>query len=179
MSRIIILCKHLKRVFTHKFWVAYYCFQLGLYWQGIVHDLSKFSLTEIRGALKYWDASKSSLAKEKELNGYSETFLHHRGRNPHHYEYWIHSLDKGGIPAKMPKKYMLELACDYLAACKTYGQDPKNEYYWWIKAKDSMNMHVSTKAYLTILFKKYKDTGSLPDSISYADLFFDNYSKDS
>ncbi len=76
------ILKLLKRIAIHKFWVAYYCFQLGLYWQGITHDLSKFGLTEIKGALKYWDDSKSSLAYEKELNGYSATFLHHRGRNP-------------------------------------------------------------------------------------------------
>lgn len=75
------LFKLLRRVIIHKFWVAYYCFQIGLYWQGITHDLSKFSLTEIKGALKYWNDSKSSLAYEKELNGYSATFLHHRVRN--------------------------------------------------------------------------------------------------
>lgn len=63
------LFKLLRRVIIHKFWVAYYCFQVGLYWQGITHDLSKFSLIEIKGALKYWNDSKSSLAYEKELNG--------------------------------------------------------------------------------------------------------------
>lgn len=63
----------------------------------------------------------SSLANECRILGYSQTFLYHRGRNPHYYEYWIHSLDNGGIPAKMPKKYVLELICDYLAAAKTYG----------------------------------------------------------
>ena len=135
---MIKLFKLFRRILIHKFWVAYYCFQIGLYWQGIIHDLSKFSLTEIRGALKYWDDSKSSLAYEKELNGYSATFLHHRGRNPHHYEYWIHSLDKGGIPAKMPRKYVLELICDYLAACRTYGSNPQNEIDWWIKVSPKL-----------------------------------------
>lgn len=113
--------KLLKRILTHKFWVAYYCFQVGLYWQGIMHDLSKFSWTEFSRSIKYWDDKISSLANERNINGYSETFLHHRGRNPHHYEYWIHSLDDGGIPAEMPRKYAIELACDYLAACRTYG----------------------------------------------------------
>lgn len=146
------LLKLLKRITTHKFWVAYYCFQLGLYWQGITHDLSKFSLTEIKGALKYWNDSKSSLAYEKELNGYSETFLHHRGRNPHHYEYWIHSLDEGGVPAEMPLKYAKELVCDYLAACRTYGGNPKNEYDWWIKYQDKLKIHPTTKNFITNCF---------------------------
>lgn len=145
---MIIFFKLLRRIIIHKFWVAYYCFQLGLYWQGITHDLSKFSLTEIKGALKYWNDSKSSLAYEKELNGYSKTFLHHRGRNPHHYEYWIHSLDEGGIPAEMPRKYVLELICDYLAACKTYGECPRNEYLWWKKASPKMKMHENTKTFI-------------------------------
>ena len=38
--------KHVIRILVHKFWVAYYCFKLGLYWQGIIHDLSKFSYIE-------------------------------------------------------------------------------------------------------------------------------------
>lgn len=59
---MVKLLKLLKRVIIHKFWVAYYCFQLGLYWQGITHDLSKFSLTEIRGALKYWNGFKAGKA---------------------------------------------------------------------------------------------------------------------
>ena len=134
----MIILKLLKRICIHKFWVAYYCFQLGLYKQGILHDMSKFSYTELKGAIKYWNPKISSLTNELKIKGYSATFLHHRGRNPHHYEYWIHSLDIEGIPAEMPRKYVLELICDYLAACKTYGGDPKTEYNWWIKRKDSL-----------------------------------------
>lgn len=117
MTRIF---KHLIRIIKHKYWVARYCFQLGLYWQGIVHDWSKFSYTEFSRSIKYWDDTISPLANEKNIHGYSETFLHHRGRNPHHYEYWVHSLDEGGVPAKMPRKYALELVCDYLAAGKSF-----------------------------------------------------------
>lgn len=167
---MVKLLKLLKRVIIHKFWVAYYCFQLGLYWQGIAHDLSKFSLTEIRGALKYWNDSKSSLAYEKELNGYSETFLHHRGRNPHHYEYWIHSLDEGGIPAEMPRKYVLELICDYLAACRTYGGNPRNEIDWWIKTSSKMKMHEKTKFYIYRVLDRYHESHqSLREAVAYAD----------
>ena len=92
----LIWLKLIKRILTHKYYVAKYCFQIGLYWQGITHDLSKFSFTEFSGAIKYWDDNISSLANECKILGYSQTFLHHRGRNPHHYEYWIHSLDDGG-----------------------------------------------------------------------------------
>lgn len=97
MTRIF---KHLIRIIKHKYWVAHYCFQLGLYWQGIVHDWSKFSYTEFSRSIKYWDDTISPLANEKNIHGYSETFLHHRGRNPHHYEYWVHSLDDSSENAK-------------------------------------------------------------------------------
>lgn len=162
--------KLLKRILVHKFWVAYYCFQLGLYWQGIAHDLSKFSLTELRGALKYWNDTKSSLQYEKDLNGYSTTFLHHRGRNPHHYEYWIHSLDEGGIPIEIPRKYVLELICDYLAACKTYGGNPRNEIDWWIKISPKIKMHERTKFYIHRVFAYFqKPTTSLYQAVCFAD----------
>ena len=169
MKNIIIFGKLLKRIITHKFWVAYYSFQIGLYWQGITHDLSKFSITELSGAIKYWSDTKSSLNNEKCIRGYSETFLHHRGRNPHHYEYWIHSLDNGGIPAEMPRKYALELICDYLAACKTYGGNPKDEFKWWIQNSSKMKIHPVTKRYIkAVLF--FFQANSLRTAVKISEL---------
>lgn len=162
----LIWLKLIKRILTHKYYVAKYCFQIGLYWQGITHDLSKFSFTEFSRAIKYWDDNISSLANECKILGYSQTFLHHRGRNPHHYEYWIHSLDNGGIPARMPKKYVLELICDYLAAAKTYGADPRKEYIWWAKQQSHMKIHQETKNYITEVFYKYSIGLTLKESIN-------------
>ena len=169
MKRFKIFLKLISRIVTHKFWVAFYCFQIGLYWQGLVHDLSKFSWTEFSRSMKYWHDNKSSLANERELLGYSETFLHHRGRNPHHYEYWIHSLDKGGIPADMPRKYALELVCDYLAACRTYGSNPRNEYEWWTKNVKSMRISGNTKFYIDRIFYAFHEGLSLESSVEFAD----------
>ena len=156
--------KHLIRIIKHKYWVAYYCFQLGLYWQGIVHDWSKFSYTEFSRSIKYWDDTISPLANEKNIHGYSETFLHHRGRNPHHYEYWVHSLDEGGVPAKMPRKYALELVCDYLAAGRTYNKDFTygSEYNWWIKFLSSPRaIHPETKDFVTKCFRHLSAGGNI------------------
>ena len=33
--------KHLKTITRHKWLVMQGCFQVGLYWQGLTHDLSK------------------------------------------------------------------------------------------------------------------------------------------
>ena len=156
--------KHLIRIIKHKYWVAHYCFQLGLYWQGIVHDWSKFSYTEFSRSIKYWDDTISPLANEKNIHGYSETFLHHRGRNPHHYEYWVHSLDEGGVPAKMPRKYALELVCDYLAAGRTYNKDFTygSEYNWWIKFLSSPRaIHPETKDFVTKCFRHLSAGGNI------------------
>lgn len=162
----LVWLKLIKRILTHKYYVAKYCFQIGLYWQGITHDLSKFSFTEFSRAIKYWDDNISSLANERKILGYSQTFLHHRGRNPHHYEYWIHSLDDGGVPARMPKKYVLELICDYLAAAKTYGADSRREYTWWAKQQSHMKIHKETKDYITEVFYKYSIGLTLKESIN-------------
>ena len=162
----LVWLKLIKRILTHKYYVAKYCFQIGLYWQGITHDLSKFSFTEFSRAIKYWDDNISSLANERKILGYSQTFLHHRGRNPHHYEYWIHSLDDGGVPARMPKKYVLELICDYLAAAKTYGADPRRESTWWAKQQSHMKIHKETKDYITEVFYKYSIGLTLKESIN-------------
>lgn len=164
--------KLLKRIFIHKFWVAYYCFQIGLYKQGITHDLSKFSITEFSRSIKYWNDKVSSLENETRINGYSETFLHHRGRNPHHYEYWIHSLNIGGIPAKMPRKYALELVCDYLAACKTYGGNPREEIFWWRKYSPRMKIHDDTKSYISNILQGYYEGKSLKQAIKFADILW-------
>ena len=162
----LVWLKLIKRILTHKYYVAKYCFQIGLYWQGITHDLSKFSFIEFSRAIKYWNDNISSLANECKILGYSQTFLHHRGRNPHHYEYWIHSLDDGGVPARMPKKYVLELICDYLAAAKTYGADPRKEYIWWAKQQSHMKIHKETKDYITEVFYKYSIGLTLKESIN-------------
>lgn len=162
----MIWFKLLKRILRHKYYVAKYCFQIGLYWQGITHDLSKFSYVEFSRAIKYWDDKQSSLAREREILGYSITFLHHRGHNPHHYEYWIYGLDRGGIPSKMPKKYVLELICDYLAAAETYGGNPREEYSWWIKYQDELKIHPDTKEYITHVFYNYYKGLTLKESIN-------------
>ena len=166
-----ITLKHLRRILRHKFWVAYYCFQLGLYKQGILHDLSTFGWYEFSRSVKFYDDDTSPLNKEKEILGYSRSYLHHRGRNPHHYEYWVTKLDIGGVPVKMPKEYALELVCDYLAAGKVYnGNSFQGEYNWWIKYISSPRaIHPETKEFITQCFKNLasgKDMKSLL-TISY------------
>ena len=102
------------------------CFKVGLYKQGLLHDLSKYSWEEFRIGVKYYQGDRSPNAAEKEEKGYSVAWLHHKGRNKHHFEYWIDfAPDKsaGLIGNEMPLKYLVEMVMDRIAASKVYKGD--------------------------------------------------------
>ncbi|MGX8714720.1 MAG: DUF5662 family protein [Lachnospiraceae bacterium] len=114
---------HFHVVVQHKKEVMKGCFAVGLYWQGITHDLSKFSPEEFRTGILYYQGNRSPNAAERELYGYSCAWLHHKGRNKHHYEYWTDvSRDRRQAlePKKMPPRYLAEMVMDRIAASKTY-----------------------------------------------------------
>ena len=71
--------KHFKTITRHRWIVRRLCFKVGLYWQGLTHDLSKYSPTEFRVGAKYCTGTRSPNAVERELFGYSEAWMHHRG----------------------------------------------------------------------------------------------------
>lgn len=140
--------KHFKLVCIHKWYVFKNCKKAGLFWAGVKHDMSKFSPTEFLESVKYFNGSKSPIDVCKQKYGWSKAWMHHRGRNPHHYEYWQDNFDKGGESVRMPYKYALELVCDYLGAGKAYmkeGFSYKSEYEWWLnKKKNGLAMHPHT-----------------------------------
>lgn len=115
--------KHFKTITYHKFLVAQGCFKVGLYKQGLLHDLSKYSPTEFLVGARYFQGSRSPNNAEREVKGYSEAWLHHKGRNKHHYEYWFdYRIDAPGklYPMPMPDKYIAEMIMDRIAASKVY-----------------------------------------------------------
>ena len=102
--------KHFKTITHHRHLVCLGCFRVGLYWQGLTHDLSKYSLTEFRQGVRYFQGDRSPNDAERKDRGYSSAWLHHKGRNKHHFEYWIdYSLDGTGtlVGMKMPDKYIV------------------------------------------------------------------------
>ena len=142
---IIKFFKHLKTVLKHKFYVGYYCFLFGIPIQGILHDLSKFSPVEFFESVKYYQGTSSPIDACKKANGWSKAWMHHKGRNKHHYEYWMDNFDNGGTPLLMPFKYALEMLCDYLGAGRAYMGKKftyKDEYNWWVnKSSKPIAMH--------------------------------------
>lgn len=151
--------KHLFRVCKHKFWVFHYSCYFGIPWRGLVHDLSKFSPIEFWAGVKYYRAGISPIKVEKTETGYSKAWLHHKGRNKHHWEYWTDFHDGSQISVKIPWKYLLEMIADFLAAGRTYtGKTGKNlylsEYNWLGTEKYRMNIHpASLQALNEILWR--------------------------
>ena len=120
--------QHFKTITHHKWLVLQGCFRVGLYWQGLTHDLSKFSPTEFLVGAKYYQGDRSPNNAEKEAKGYSSSWLHHKGRNKHHFEYWMDytmpgTSDKLLEGVKMPVRYVVEMFMDRIAACKGYQKD--------------------------------------------------------
>jgi len=114
---------HFKTITHHKALVAHYCFKAGLYKQGLLHDMSKYSPTEFLVGVKYYDGHRSPNSFEREKLGYSAAWLHHKGRNKHHFEYWIDNRPDGDrmmTGNKMPVNYVVEMFCDRIAACRVY-----------------------------------------------------------
>ena len=115
---------HFITITTHKLTVMDLCFRIGLIRQGILHDLSKYSPEEFATGIRYYQGVRSPNAAEKREKGYSGAWLHHKGRNKHHFEYWF---DNGIgvfelVPVEMPLKYVKEMFCDRVAASKTYNK---------------------------------------------------------
>ena len=118
---------HFRTITTHKIIVMKGCFRVGLYKQGILHDLSKYSPTEFWTGVKYYQGTRSPNAAEREAIGYSKAWLHHKGRNKHHFEYYVDFFPKDKdhpiMFAPMQKQYVVEMFIDRVAACKVYNKD--------------------------------------------------------
>lgn len=112
---------HLKTVSRHRREVRKLCFKCGLYWQGLTHDLSKYSPTEFINGVKFFTGKGSPHLGERKAYGFSKAWLHHKGHNKHHAEYWQDIRPNGKTePINMPMKYFAEMFCDRIAASKIY-----------------------------------------------------------
>ena len=114
--------RHFCTITHHRWLVRQGCFKVGLIWQGLTHDLSKYTPTEFSVGAKYYQGTRSPNTAEREAKGFSEAWMHHKGRNKHHYEYWsdLSRETKQYEYVPMPRKYLVEMVMDRRAACMTY-----------------------------------------------------------
>ena len=158
--------KHFKTVTYHRYLVMKGCFKVGLYKQGLLHDLSKYSPSEFLVGAKYYQGNRSPNNAEREAIGYSSAWLHHKGRNRHHYEYWIDYSTKeiaGGMaPAPMPVKYVAEMLMDRIAACKVYNGAQYTDaapLAYYSKGRENAFIHPQTKELLERILNMLTEMG--------------------
>lgn len=158
--------KHFKTITYHKCLVAKSCFQVGLYRQGLLHDLSKYSPTEFIAGVRYFQGTRSPNNAEREANGYSAAWMHHQGRNRHHYEYWVDYCIEGkhGMrePVPMPDRYIAEMILDRIAACKVYqgaAYTDASPLEYYNKGTRHAPMHPETREKLERMLKMLAEKG--------------------
>lgn len=156
--------QHFKTVTHHRMLVMAGCFRVGLYWQGLTHDLSKYSPTEFLTGAKYYQGNRSPNSAERDAAGYSTAWMHHKGRNRHHYEYWTDLNKETGryesVP--MPRKFLVEMVMDRRAACMTYQGKAYTDASAWIyfeKSRERRLMHPELERQLGFLLSMLRDEG--------------------
>lgn len=157
--------RHFKTITKHRHKVISHCIKAGIPLQGFLHDLSKYNPIEFCSVAKFYtDGTSSPNEGERRAYGYSRAWLHHKGRNLHHFEYWTdydphtHRI----MPVKMPEKYVAEMFCDRVAASKTYqGKNYQRSHplEYFLRAKDTRIIHPETSEQLEFLLRMLADKG--------------------
>ena len=154
------LFRHIGLVLRHKWAVFIHCARVGLVWRGIVHDLSKFSPTELFESAKYFHGGRSPIGVCREVTGMSEAWLHHKGRNKHHIEYWLDGDCE--VTPLMPYQYAVECVCDKLAATKVYAgknYTPDMALAHWLKHGNKVEGNPKTMEFIETVFRDLKEHG--------------------
>jgi len=158
------LWQHFKTITRHRWLVMTGCFRIGLYWQGLTHDLSKYAPTEFLTGARYYQGVRSPNSAEREEKGYSEAWMHHKGRNPHHYEYWtdLSPKTKNYEPIPVPRKYLAEMVMDRRAACLVYEGDnytPGSALAYLHRSREKDLMHPETRQALEYILTMLQNKG--------------------
>lgn len=179
--------RHFQVITRHRHKVISHCFRAGIGFQGLFHDLSKYSPTEFWTGANYFQGTRSPNAAERDEKGYSAAWLHHKGRNRHHFEYWrdYSAAARANVPVKMPLRYVIEMFCDRVAASKIYrGKEYVDSHplVYYRNGPDRTEMHADTAALLESLLcmlacegedacftylKNLDAKGDYPDTLPY------------
>ena len=166
--KFLNIFKHLWLVIKHRHRVFINCCKCVIVWRGLVHDLSKFSPTEFFESVKYYQGNRSPIGVCRRTTGVSLAWLHHKGRNKHHFEYWIDytmpgTSDKLLVGMKMPVRYVVEMFMDRIAACKVYQKENYTDASAWAYHQRSKRvqevMHPESLALIDKLLKMLAEEG--------------------
>ena len=156
--------RHFVTITRHRWLVRQGCFRVGLYWQGLTHDLSKYSPTEFRVGVKYFQGDKSPNGAERNDKGFSEAWMHHKGRNKHHYEYWtdMSPVTRNYDAVPMPRQYLVEMVMDRRAACMVYQGEKYTDgsaLEYFLKSRERALMHPQTRQELEYILTMLRNRG--------------------
>lgn len=158
--------RHFRTITKHKLMVMKYCFRIGLYKQGLLHDLSKYSFSEFFVGAKYYQGTRSPNNAEREKTGVSTSWLHHKGRNKHHFEYWIDygmNCEEVLTGIQMPRRYVAEMMMDRICASRVYrGKEYTDQCplaYYENGTKELWFIHKETKSQLEMLVNMLAQKG--------------------
>ena len=156
--------RHFLTITRHRHAVIRHCAKAGILWQGLRHDLSKYSPTEFFAGARNYQGVRSPNEAERESYGYSTAWLHHKGRNKHHFEYWTDydPATRRVAPVKMPLKYVIEMFCDRVAAGKIYRGDAytdHNPIAYFERGKPTRFIHPATSEFLEKLLRMLDEKG--------------------
>lgn len=156
--------RHFRTITRHRHQVIRHCFKAGIGWQGLFHDLSKYSPSEFWAGAKYYQGTRSPNEVEREKFGYSPAWLHHKGRNRHHFEYWTdyNPVARMVQPVKMPLRYVAEMLCDRIAASKIYQGENYTDAHpldYFLRGKPRRSIHPETSDLLEGWLTMLRDEG--------------------
>ena len=157
--------RHFRTITKHRHKVIVHCFKAGIPIRGLLHDLSKYNPVEFFSVAKFYtDGTKSPNEGERLACGYSKAWLHHKGRNRHHFEYWTDYDPRSHliVPVKMPEKFVAEMFCDRVAASKIYqGKNYKQSHplEYFLRAKDTRMIHSETSDQIEFLLRMLAEKG--------------------
>lgn len=157
--------RHFRTITKHRHTVVYYCARAGILWQGLRHDLSKYTPTEFLAGVKYYQGFRSPNEAEREATGCSSAWMHHKGRNRHHFEYWTDydPAVRGKVRTiEMPFRYVVEMLCDRLAASRIYNgknYSPNEPLNYFLPGKPHRMIHPATSDLIESLLRMVSEKG--------------------
>jgi len=139
--------KYFKAVMRHKWFVFLECCKLGIPLLGIIHDLSKFTLSEWRGYARYFYGKRTPSVEFD----FDRAWLHHQHRNKHHWQRWLLTLDSVRSDGKfiamiMPEKYQREMLADWRGAGRAYGNPDTKD--WYLNNRNKMTLNCVTRTWI-------------------------------
>lgn len=155
------IVKHFIVITKHKWVVFKLCCKVGQPWRGLIHDLSKYSPTEFWEGVKYFNGKHSPITDCKKIEGYSKAWLHHKGRNKHHTDYWVDLSAPDKTPI-IPYKYVAEMLCDKLAAGIIYKRKDWTKEYelqYWLNERDRTLVNDQVEMLITDFFTQVSEVG--------------------